>query len=110
MCVPIKQNPQDYAVHSIFEDTILMYHKFRKNQAYKKWFFQTRQTWPTYCKTWICQKKYLISNNLLFYHFFAENSLKNPGFVNILSPYKWNLKKQGFFQDDQNRIYFLQLQ
>ena len=36
MCVPIKQNPQDYAVHSIFEDTILMYHKFRKNQANKK--------------------------------------------------------------------------
>ena len=88
MCVPIKQNPQDYAVHSIFEDTILMYHKFRKNQAYKKWFYQTRLTSLTYLlQNTDLSKKYLISNNLLFSHFFAENSLKNPGFVNILSPY-----------------------
>ena len=45
MCVPIKQNLQDYAAHSIIEDTQLLYHNFRKCQAEKKRFF--RPTGPT---------------------------------------------------------------
>ena len=50
MCVPIKQNLQDYAAHSIIEDTQLLYHNFRKLSSGKEKIFSVRLVRPGFAE------------------------------------------------------------